>query len=111
MRAEQPELFDDDLGLRITEMIREAVEVEYRFAEDLLDEGVAGMSIADTRKYLEFIADQRLTQLGQPPIYGSSNPFAFMELQGVQELSNFFERRVSAYQMGVEGEVSFDEDF
>ena len=34
-----------------------------------------------------------------------------MELQDVQELSNFFERRVSAYQMGVSGSVGFDEDF
>ena len=45
------------------------------------------------------------------PIYGSANPFAFMELQDVQELSNFFERRVSAYQVGVSGTVAFDDDF
>lgn len=43
--------------------------------------------------------------------YGSSNPFAFVELQDVQELSNFFERRVSAYQVGVSGAVSFDDEF
>jgi hypothetical protein len=29
----------------------------------------------------------------------------------VQELSNFFERKVSAYQVGVTGSVSFDDDF
>jgi hypothetical protein len=34
-----------------------------------------------------------------------------MELQKVQELSNFFERRVSAYQVGVTGTVGFDENF
>ena len=34
-----------------------------------------------------------------------------MELQDVQELSNFFERRVSAYQVGVTGTVAFDHDF
>jgi hypothetical protein len=28
-----------------------------------------------------------------------------MDLQDVQELTNFFERRVSAYQVGVSGEV------
>jgi ribonucleoside-diphosphate reductase beta chain len=44
-------------------------------------------------------------------MYGSHNPFAFMELQDVQELSNFFERRVSAYQVAVTGSVSFDDDF
>jgi ribonucleoside-diphosphate reductase beta chain len=34
-----------------------------------------------------------------------------MELQDVQELSNFFERRVSAYQVGVTGTVNLEEDF
>ena len=29
----------------------------------------------------------------------------------MQELSNFFERRVSAYQVGVSGDVAFDDDF
>ena len=33
------------------------------------------------------------------------------ELQNVQELTNFFERRASAYQVAVEGSVSFDDDF
>ena len=49
--------------------------------------------------------------LGLPPRYGSKNPFSFMDLQDVQELTNFFERRVSAYQMGVVGDVVFDEAF
>ena len=111
VRAEQPELFDDDLSDRITNMIEDAVEAEFQFAEDLLGEGVPGMSTGDTRLYLEFVADQRLTQLGLPRRYGSANPFGFMELQDVQELSNFFERTVSAYQVGVEGDVAFDEDF
>jgi ribonucleoside-diphosphate reductase beta chain len=34
-----------------------------------------------------------------------------MDLQDVQEVTNFFERRVSAYQVGVEGEVAFDAAF
>jgi ribonucleoside-diphosphate reductase beta chain len=34
-----------------------------------------------------------------------------MDLQDVQELSNFFERRVSAYQVAVGGTVAFDEEF
>lgn len=46
-----------------------------------------------------------------PPRYGSDNPFPFMALQDVQELANFFERRVSAYQVGVAGEVVFDAKF
>ena len=69
------------------------------------------MSLADMRTYLEHVADRRLAQLGIEPLYGSTNPFGFLELQDVQELSNFFERRVSAYQVAVAGSVSFDEDF
>ena len=57
------------------------------------------------------LADQRLENLGMHAYYGSRNPFPFMALQDVQELSNFFERRVSAYQMSVTGEVAFDEAF
>jgi ribonucleoside-diphosphate reductase beta chain len=69
------------------------------------------MTVADMRTYLEYVADRRLAQLDLAPQFGSANPFAFMELQDVQELSNFFERRVSAYQVGVTGTVAFDEDF
>ncbi len=111
VRAEEPDLFDDAMNERISDMIAEAVECEYTFAEDLLSEGVTGMSLGDTREYLQFVADQRLNQLGLPSRFGSSNPFAFMELQDVQQLSNFFERTVSSYQVGIEGSVSFGEDF
>jgi ribonucleoside-diphosphate reductase beta chain len=52
-----------------------------------------------------------LVTLGLNRRYGSKNPFAFMELQDVQELTNFFERTVSAYQTGVDGEFAMDEDF
>ena len=111
VRNESPHLFDEDLAERIREMIDEAIDCEHEFAMDLLGEGVPGMSTADTRTYLEFVADQRLGQLGLGQRYGAKNPFDFMELQDVQELTNFFERTVAAYQVGVEGDVSFDEDF
>ncbi|GIH67142.1 MULTISPECIES: ribonucleotide-diphosphate reductase subunit beta [Microbispora] len=111
VRQEEPGLFDEEMANQVREMLAEAVECEVQFAEDLLGGGVPGMSIADMRAYLEHVADRRLAQLDIPPLYGAKNPFAFMELQDVQELSNFFERRVSAYQVGVTGTVSFDADF
>ncbi len=111
VRREEPELFDVELARQLGEMLEEAVACEAQFAEDLLSLGVAGLSVRDMRQYLEYVADQRLAMLGLPPRYGAKNPFAFMELQDVQELTNFFERRVSAYQVGVEGEVVFDAAF
>ena len=111
VRAEEPDLFDDNLRSQVSDMIGEAVDCELAFAEDVLSEGVPGMSLSDTREYLQYVADVRLQTLGIAPLYGSKNPFGFMELQDVQELTNFFERKVAAYQVAVEGEVSFGEDF
>ena len=111
VRREEPDLFDDELHAQVRQMLREAVDAEAQFAEDLLVGGVAGLTLADMREYLQHVADRRLAALGLEPEYGSTNPFAFMELQDVQELSNFFERRVSAYQVAVTGTVSFDEEF
>jgi ribonucleoside-diphosphate reductase beta chain len=111
VRREEPELFDEALIADVHRMLDDAVECETLFAQDLLGQGVPGLSTGDMRQYLEFVADQRLANLGLAPRYGSKNPFGFMDLQDVQELSNFFERRVSAYQVGVTGEVSFDEHF
>jgi len=111
VREESPHLFDDKMRAEVLEMMDEALDCEMTFADDLLEGGVPGLSSTDMRTYLEFCADQRLANLGMEKHYGSKNPFAFMELQDVQELSNFFERSVSAYQIGVTGEVSFDEAF
>ncbi|MCJ0871426.1 ribonucleotide-diphosphate reductase subunit beta [Streptomyces sp. AP-93] len=111
VRKEEPELFDDALQQQVTDMLREAVEAELQFGRDLCGDGLPGMNTESMREYLECVADQRLVRLGFPPIYGSQNPFSFMELQGVQELTNFFERRPSAYQVAVEGTVDLDEDF
>ncbi|MFI9555647.1 ribonucleotide-diphosphate reductase subunit beta [Nonomuraea endophytica] len=87
------------------------VTAELAFARDLCGDGIGGMNVEHMREYLEYVADQRLSRLGLKKKYGTANPFAFMELQDVQELANFFERRVSAYQVAVEGNVSFDESF
>ena len=111
IRREEPSLFDARLELDVREMLSEAIDCEAAFAEDLLGGGVAGLSPRSVRQYLEYIADQRLVTLGLAKQYGTRNPFAFMDLQDVQELANFFERRVSAYQIGVKGEVAFDAAF
>lgn len=111
VREEEPELFDPAMEQAALQMIEEAIACETAFAEDLLGGGVAGLSARDMRQYLEFVGDQRLVQLGLPKRCGSRNPFPFMDLQDVQELANFFERRVSAYQIGVTGEVALDAEF
>lgn len=110
-RQEEPGLFNQQMNDMVTEMMADAIECEMAFAEDILEFGVAGLSPKDMRQYLQFVADQRLEALHIPAVYHVKNPFPFMELQDMQELANFFERRVSAYQTGITGTVSFDEAF
>lgn len=120
VREESPELFTPEMEADVRAMIREAVACEHQFALDVLSGGgegeevepLRGMTPDDMLGYLRCVANERLARLGYAPEWpDASHNLGFMELQGVQELTNFFERRVSAYQIGIEGEVAFDEDF
>jgi ribonucleoside-diphosphate reductase beta chain len=108
IRQEEPDLFDAELEQQIRQMMAEAIECEVGFGSDLLSEGITGLSEASVRQYLEYVADARLGRLGFAPQYRASNPFDFLDLQDVQEVTNFFERRVSAYQVGIVGAVALD---
>ncbi len=111
VRQEEPDLWDADLVASVHEMVDEAIDCETQFAEDLLQGGVAGLSVRDMQQYLRFVADRRLHQMGLQARYNARNPFTFMDLQDVQEVANFFERRVSAYQVGIVGDVALDAAF
>jgi ribonucleoside-diphosphate reductase beta chain len=111
IRTEEPELFDDELEAQVNDMLKEAIECEMAFGDDLLGGGISGFSLPELKQYLHFVADQRLLRLGFSAKYGATNPFTFMDLQNVQELANFFERRVSAYQIGITGSVDLNEQF
>jgi ribonucleoside-diphosphate reductase beta chain len=111
VRAEEPELWNDELQQAVQAMLAEAIECEVMFAKDMLGDGIPGLSIGDIGRYLEYVADQRLAVLGIPKHYGTKNPFSFMELQDVQSLSNFFERGNASYQIGVTGKVNLNATF
>jgi ribonucleoside-diphosphate reductase beta chain len=111
VRQEEPELFDAELESQVRSMLEEAIACEMQFASDLLSDGISGLNEASIRQYLEYVADARLRQLGFVARYGVQNPFEFLDLQDVQELTNFFERRASAYQVAVGGKVALDHSF
>ena len=111
IRGEESDLFDKQMQDEVYEMLEEAIQCEMQFAEDVLQGGVAGISVRQMRQHLEYCADQHFVRLGMPKRYNVTSSLSFMELQDVQELTNFFERKASAYQMGIEGEVGFDNAF
>jgi ribonucleotide reductase beta subunit family protein with ferritin-like domain len=76
-----------------------------------------GMNSELMSRYIEFVADRLLVELGNEKIYNSTNPFDFMEMISIEGKSNFFERRVGEYQKagvlsGKENQMfSLDEEF
>ena len=61
--------------------------------------GVQGLTGEDVKRYIRYIADRRLTQLGLQPMYRlDGNPLPWMDamLNGV-EPANFFENRATEY--------------
>jgi ribonucleotide reductase beta subunit family protein with ferritin-like domain len=72
------------------------------------------MDSDEMSRYIEFVADRLLAQLGVPALFDSQNPFDWMETISLEGKTNFFEKRVGDYSkhMIAEGDgVRFDEEF
>ena len=96
----------------IHEIIREAVSIEKEFICEALPCRLIGMNATMMSQYIEFVADRLAMQLGTGKIYGSSNPFDFMDMISLEGKTNFFERRVGEYNLvnDVKDDAAFNLD-
>ena len=66
-------------------------------------------------QYIQFVADRLCLQLGYDKIYGTANPFPFMELISLESKTNFFEKRVADYALATKDKdadiFEFNADF
>ena len=83
---------------QVQKIIADAVEIEKEFVTESLPVRLIGMNSDLMSKYIEFVADRLLTELGNDKIYNTSNPFDFMDMINLQGKTNFFEKRVGEYQ-------------
>ena len=99
----------------ILDIVKEAVVIEQRFITDSLPCSLVGMNADLMNQYIRFVADRLLVQLGNETHYDVSNPFGFMDTIGLDGKTNFFEKRVTEYQLAsaVQGSTVFEptEDF
>ena len=85
-------------SLLITNIIREAVEIETEFIVEALPCRLIGMNSALMTEYIQFVANRLAVQLGVDKIYpDAKNPFNFMEKISIESKTNFFESKVSEY--------------
>jgi ribonucleoside-diphosphate reductase beta chain len=102
IKLENPALWTGEFRDEIEALMRQAVELEYRYAEDTMPRGVLGLNADMFKEYLRFIANRRCRQIGLETLYpGAANPFPWMsEMIDLKKEKNFFESRVTEYQTG-----------
>ena len=102
IKIENPHLWTQAFQAEIIEMIKAGVELEYAYAKDTMPNGILGMNAELFESYLQFIANRRFVQIGLAEQYpGVQNPFPWMsEMLDLKKEKNFFETRVTEYQVG-----------
>ena len=96
---ENIDLWTDDLKKEIYQACRDMVELEDQFLNLVFKQGdIEGLTQDDMNKYIRYIADRRLLQLGLKPNYKvSKNPLTWLDdVLGVEH-QNFFEGRATSY--------------
>ena len=92
-------------------MMREAVKIEKEFILDALPCSLIGMSAPRMGEYIEFVADRLMTALGYSKIWNTVNPFPWMERISLEGKTNFFEKRVTNYELAKGGQFGLNEEF
>ncbi|SAL74338.1 ribonucleotide-diphosphate reductase subunit beta [Caballeronia peredens] len=102
IKLEEPQLWTAEFKAEIRELFKQAVDLEYRYAEDTMPRGVLGLNASMFKSYLRFICNRRCQQIGLDPLYpNEENPFPWMsEMIDLKKERNFFETRVIEYQTG-----------
>ncbi len=99
--AENPGVWSTEFQNETIELVKQAVDLEARYALDACPDGILGISAEKFCHYVEHIADRRLERLDLPKQYNRENPFTWMsQSTDLSKEKNFFETRVTEYQTG-----------
>jgi len=108
IKLENPHLWTSAFKDELKILFAEAVELEYKYAEDTMPRGVLGLNAPMFKSYLRYICNRRCMQIGLDALFpNEENPFPWMsEMIDLKKERNFFETRVIEYQTG--GALSWD---
>jgi len=100
LMSENPELWDDQMRTELRTACKTIIEHEDAFIDLSFGLGpIEGLEAADVKKYIRYIADRRLQQLGLDEEYGmDENPLSWLDsMLNAVEHTNFFENRSTEY--------------
>lgn len=87
----------DEIKSTVYKIVIEACEIEYEFADYILDNNLEDLNAADLKTYAELITDNLLCKLSYSSYYNVSNPFTWLEDISMEQKGNFYEVRIGAY--------------
>ena len=100
---EKPYIWNDNFKKSLYDICRDMVTLEEKFIDLAFQQGpVEGLTPDDVKKYIHYMADRRLLQLGLKPNYGiKENPLDWVDyIVNGQAHENFFETRATEYAKG-----------
>jgi ribonucleoside-diphosphate reductase beta chain len=102
IKQENPHLWTKKFTIELTQLFKKALELEHAYAIDTMPRGVLGLNASLFNEYLRFICARRMEQIGLTFFAEKeNNPFPWMsEVIDLSKEKNFFETRVTEYQMG-----------
>ena len=101
IKVEFPEIWTPEFVAEIETLIDRAVAHEQKYAYDACPDGLLGINADQFAEYVEHVADRRLARLGLKKRYHRDNPFPWMsQSTDLSKEKNFFETRVTEYQIG-----------
>jgi ribonucleoside-diphosphate reductase beta chain len=109
LKTEYPEVFTESLNQSLIKTMKQAVELEQKYAEEILPHGILGITSDMFHQYSEYMANRRLEGIGMKPLYEAAiNPFPWMsEVVDLSAQVNFFEGTVEEYQQA--GNLDWDD--
>lgn len=100
INQDYPGVFDEKLKEEVIAIVDEGVNIEIEYGNDILPNGILGVTSGMLSDYIKYLANSRLASISLPNLYGNvKNPFPWLsESQDASGMSAFFERREKNYQ-------------
>jgi ribonucleoside-diphosphate reductase beta chain len=99
IKEDYPLVWTKKFQQELIDLMKQGVEIEKKYAEDILPNGILGVNSNMLSQYVEFLANDRLESVGLDFEFpNNKNPFPFLgETQDAEAMAAFFERREKNY--------------
>jgi ribonucleoside-diphosphate reductase beta chain len=108
LKRERPDLFTSKLEEEVYDMFKKAVDLEVSWGQYITQGQILGLTDDIVEQYIQYLADDRLTNVGMKPLYNVENPIKWVDdfSKFNDQKTNFFEGTVANYS---KGSLNFDD--